>query len=105
MTGKGGKLKPGEVSSFELACINRGSNMAKLVDVQSVLPEQLELVSADPPFNQGGDGIYLWRFEGLGAGEKRSIKITYKVKSRTAVGTSMQVKNILKYQDLLGKGY
>jgi uncharacterized membrane protein len=105
MTGKGGKLKPGEVSSFELDCVNRGSNMAKLVDVQSVLPGQLQLVSADPAFNRESDGVYLWRFEGLGAGEKRSIKITYKVKSGTAVGTSMQVKNILKYQDLLGNGY
>jgi len=105
MIGKGGKLKPGEVSSFELNCTNRGSNIAKLVDVQSFLPDQLTLVSADPAFTRGSDGVYTWRFDELGAGEKRNIKVNYKVKSGTAVGTNMQVKNILKYQDPLGNSY
>ncbi len=105
MIGKGGRLKPGEVSSFELSCTNRGSNMAKQVDVQSFLPGQLALVSADPAFTRGSDGVYTWRFEELGSGEKRSIKVNYKVKSGTAVGTNMQVKNILKYQDPLGNNY
>nr|WP_230199024.1 tetratricopeptide repeat protein [Geotalea daltonii] len=105
MTGKGGKVKPGEVSSFELSCTNRGSNLAKVVDVQTVLPQQLAIVSADPAFSSGTGGVYTWRFEDMGSGEKRNIKITYKVKTGAVVGTNMQIKNTLKYQDLLGMNY
>jgi uncharacterized membrane protein len=105
MTGKGGKVKPGEVSSFELSCTNHGSNLAKVVDVKSILPQQLAMVSADPSFSSGTDGVYTWRFEDMGSGEKRSIKITYKVKTGAVVGTNMQIKNVLKYQDLLGMNY
>ncbi|WP_243371096.1 tetratricopeptide repeat protein [Geotalea sp. SG265] len=105
MTGKGGKVKPGEVSSFELSCTNRGSSLAKVVDVQSILPQQLAMVSADPSFASGSDGVYTWRFEDMGSGEKRSIKITYKVKAGAVVGTNMQIRNVLKYQDLLGMNY
>ncbi|WP_298433672.1 hypothetical protein [Geobacter sp.] len=105
MTGKGGRLKPGEVSSFELNFTNRGSNMAKAVELQSFLPRDLELVASDPSFTKGTNGDYFWRFDELGAGEKRTIKVTFRVKAGTAVGKSIQVRNILKYQDLLGNRY
>jgi uncharacterized membrane protein len=105
MAAKGGRLKPGEVSSLELNCINSGSNMAKQVTLQSILPAQLELVAADPMFSRGDNGIYTWRFEELGAGERRNIKVTYRVKPGIAVGTNMQLKNLLNYQDQLGNRY
>ncbi|WP_298271636.1 hypothetical protein, partial [Geobacter sp.] len=105
MTGKGGRLKPGEVSSFELNFTNRGSNMAKAVELQSFLPRDLELVASDPSFTKGTNGDYFWRFDELGAGEKRTIKVTFRVKAGTAVGKSIQVRNVLKYQDLLGNRY
>ena len=105
MAGKGGRLKPGEVSSLELNCVNLGSNMAKQVTLQSIIPEQLELVAADPAFTKADNGVYTWRFDELGAGEKRSIKVSYRVKQGIAVGTSMQMKNLLNYQDQLGNRY
>ena len=105
MAAKGGRLKPGEVSSLELNCANRGSNMAKQVILQSILPAQLELVAADPAFTKADNGVYTWRFDELGAGEKRSIKVSYRVKPGIAVGTNMQLKNLLNYQDQLGNRY
>uniref|UniRef100_C6E0T9 Conserved repeat domain protein n=1 Tax=Geobacter sp. (strain M21) TaxID=443144 RepID=C6E0T9_GEOSM len=105
MAAKGGRLKPGEVSSLELSCINRGTNLAKQVTLQSFLPAQLELVAADPGFARADNGVYTWRFDELGAGEKRNIKVTYRVKPGIAVGTSMQLKNLLNYQDPIGNRY
>ncbi|ABB33440.1 pentapeptide repeat protein [Geobacter metallireducens GS-15] len=105
MSGKGGRLKPGEVSSFELNFTNRGSSMAKAVELQSVLPEDLELVASDPSFGRAKNGDYIWKFDELGAGEKRVIKVTFRVKAGTAVGRSIQVKNVLNYQDQLGNRY
>ena len=105
MASKGGRLKPGEVSSLELNFINRGSNLAKQVTLQSMLPEQLELVAADPAFSKADNGVFIWRFDQLGAGEKRNIKVTYRVKPGIAVGTSMQLKNLLNYQDPIGTRY
>ncbi|WP_318556911.1 hypothetical protein [Geobacter anodireducens] len=105
MSGKGGRLKPGEVSSFELNFTNRGSNMAKSVELQSTMPRDLELVASDPSFARNANGDYLWTFDELGASEKRTIKVTFRVRSGTAVGTSIQVKNVLKYQDQLGNRY
>ncbi len=105
MAGKGGKMKPGQVSTFELDCGNSGSSLAKIVEIQSLVPEQIELVASDPGFSKGSNGSYVWKFEELGAGEKRSIKVTYRVKSGTAMGTSLQLTNVLKYQDRLGNVY
>ncbi|RNC72298.1 MAG: DUF11 domain-containing protein [Desulfuromonadales bacterium] len=105
MGGKGGRLKPGEVSSFELTFTNRGSTMAKAVELQSALPADLELVASDPAFGRGRDGDYLWKFDEIGAGEKRTIKVTFRVKAGTAVGRNIQVKNVLKYQDQMGNRY
>lgn len=105
LAARGGKLKPGEVSSLDLNCVNRGSSLAKQVILQSALPAQLELVAAEPAFSRYDNGVYLWRLDELGAGEKRSIKVTYRVKPGVAVGTSVQMKNSLNYQDLLGNRY
>jgi len=105
MSGRGGRLKPGEVSSFELTFTNSGSSMAKAVELQSVLPADLELVASDPSFGRADNGDYLWKFDELGAGEKRVIKVTFRVKAGTAVGRSIQVKNVLNYQDQLGNRY
>ncbi len=105
MAAKGGRLRPGEVSSLELNCTNSGSNIAKQVTLQSIIPTQLEVVAADPMFSRSDNGIYTWRFDELGAGEKRNIKVTYRVKPGIAVGTNMQLKNLLSYQDQLGNRY
>lgn len=105
MAARGGKIKPGEVSSLELNCVNRGSNLAKQVTLQSILPAQLEMVAAEPAFSKADNGVYLWRFDELRAGEKRTIKVTYRVKPGLAVGTSMQLKNLVNYQDTLGNRY
>ncbi|TSK06704.1 MAG: outer membrane protein assembly factor BamD [Geobacter sp.] len=102
---RGGKLKPGEVSSLDLNCVNRGSSPAKQVILQSALPAQLELVAAEPPFSRYNNGVYLWRLDELGAGERRSIKLTYRVKPGVAVGTNVQMKTSLIYHDLLGNRY
>jgi uncharacterized membrane protein len=105
MTGKGGKMKPGEVSTIELSCVNSGSSLAKIVEIQSLLPEQLELVASEPLVNQQKESNYVWRFEELGAGEKRSIRLTYRLRSGSSVGTSIALKNVLKYQDQAGNTY
>ncbi|WP_223908075.1 tetratricopeptide repeat protein [Geobacter sp. AOG1] len=105
MSGKGGKLKPGDVSSFELTGVNRGSLLARVVEMRSSMPANLELVTSEPPVSGGQDGNYLWRFAELGAGEKKVVKVTFKVKQGIAVGTSIQVKNTITYEDPLGNGY
>ncbi len=105
MTGRGGRLRPGEVATFDLNCINRGSSIAKVVDMQTVLPEALELVASDPAVSRGRGGEYIWKFEELGAGEKKGARVSFRVKSGVAVGTNLQVKNLLRYQDQLGNSY
>lgn len=105
VAGKGGKIRPGEVSSFELSFVNVGSSMAKMVDVKSSLPDQLELIAAEPVVSSKNNGDYSWRFDELGSGEKRSVRISYRIKPGTAVGTSLALKNILTYQDQVGNNY
>lgn len=105
MTGRGGKLRPGEVATFDLTCINRGSSIAKVVEMQTVLPDALELVASDPPVGRGKVGEYLWKFEELGAGERKGARVSFRVKSGIVVGTNVQVKNLLRYQDQLGNTY
>jgi uncharacterized membrane protein len=104
VAGKAGKIRPGEVSSFDLTCENTGSSMAKMVDIRSSLPEQLELVAADP-VAAGRNGEYSWKFDELGAGEKRKISVSYRIKAGTASGTSLALKNVIKYQDQVGNSY
>lgn len=105
MAGRDGRLKPGEVASFDLTISNKGSNLAKVVELQSTWPEQLELVAADPANSTFSNGNITWRFKEVGANEKRSIKVSFRVKPGTGVGTNIQVKNILTYEDQIGNRY
>jgi len=105
MTGLNGRLKPGDVASFDLTVTNSGSNLARIVELQSAWPEQLELVAAEPAASAVSNGAVVWRFKELGAGEKRSIKVSFRVKPGIGVGTAIQVKNILSYEDQLGNRY
>ncbi|MBT1071856.1 tetratricopeptide repeat protein [Geobacter chapellei] len=105
MAGQNGRLKPGEVASFDLTITNRGSNLAKVVELQSAWPEQLELVASDPANSSVSGGNIVWKFKELGAGEKRSIKVSFRIKFGTSVGTNIKVTNVLKYEDQLGNRY
>ena len=105
MSGRDGKLKPGEVASFDLTISNRGSNLARIVELKSAWPEQLELVAADPSVNSISNGTLHWNFKEVGAGEKRVIKVSFRVKPGTGMGTNIQVKNILTYEDQIGNRY
>jgi len=105
ITARDARLKPGEVASFDLVVTNSGSNMAQTVELHSSWPEQLELVGADPANSSSDNGNIIWKFKELGAGEKRSIRVSFKVKHGIGVGTSIQVKNILTYEDQAGNRY
>ncbi|MBK5274668.1 MAG: DUF11 domain-containing protein [Desulfuromonadales bacterium] len=105
MTAREGQLKPGEVTSFDLRITNSGSSLARIVELQGTWPDQLELVAADPSSSSSVNGNILWKFKEVGAGEKRTIKVSFRVKSGTSVGTNIQVKNQLSYEDQLGNRY
>ncbi len=105
MTSTNGRLKPGDIASFDLTITNSGSNLARLVELQSRWPEQLELIAADPASSTSSNGSLFWRFKEMGAGEKRTITVSFRVKPGTGVGTAIQVKNILTYEDQLGNRY
>jgi uncharacterized membrane protein len=105
MTARDGRLKPGEVASFDLTITNRGSNLARVVELRGAWPEQLELIAADPSSSPAGNGNILWNFKEVGAGEKRTIKVSFRVKPGIEVGTNIQVKNLLSYEDQLGNRY
>jgi uncharacterized membrane protein len=105
MVGRDSSLKPGEIASFDLTVVNKGSNLAQVVELQSTWPELLELVAAEPVNSVAADGRIIWRFKEVGAGEKRSIKVSFRVKAGTGAGTNVQVKNILIYEDQLGNKY
>jgi len=105
VTARDGRLKPGDVASFDMVVTNSGSNLARIVELQSTWPEELELVAADPSNSSVSNGNILWDFKELGAGEKRSIKVSFRVKHGIGVGTNIQVKNILTYEDQLGNRY
>ena len=63
------------------------------------------LVAADQAAGKTGAGASLWRFSELGAGEKRVVKASFRIKSGTGVGTGVQLKSILTYQDQVGNRY
>lgn len=105
MSGKDGRLKPGEVASFDLSITNKGSNLARVVELQSSWPDQLELVAAEPVNSSISNGNIIWRFKEMGAAEKRIIKVSFRVKPGTGVGTNIQVKNVMTYEDQLGNRY
>ena len=105
LAGRDGRLKPGDVASFDLTITNNGSNLARVVELQTAWPEQLELIAADPSTSSVNNGTVIWRFKEMGAGEKRIIKVSFRVKPGTGVGTAIQVKNIMTYEDQLGNRY
>ena len=105
MTAHDGRIKPGDVASFDLIITNHGSNLARLVKLQGTWPEQLELIATDPAVSSTSDGNILWKFKEVGAGEKRTIKVSYRVKPGTEVGTNLQVINLMSYEDQLGNRY
>lgn len=105
MAGRDERPKPGDVASFDLTISNNGSNLARVVELQSAWPDQLELIAAVPDTTSVVNGNVIWRFKELGAGEKRSIKVSFRVKTGTGVGTALQVKNVLTYEDQLGNRY
>ena len=75
------------------------------MELQGTWPDQLELIVAEPAVSSAGTGDILWKFKELGAGEKRTIKVSFRVKSGIGVGTNIQVKNLLSYEDQLGNRY
>ena len=105
VVGRDSRLKPGEIATFELNVVNRGSNLARTVELQSNWPEQLELIAAEPANSSGNANGFQWKFKELGAGEKKTIRVSFRVKAGIGVGTSMQVKNIMTYEDQLGNRY
>ncbi len=105
MVGRDEHPRPGEVASFDLTITNRGSNIARVVELQSVWPEQLDLIAAEPANSSANAGNVLWKFNELGAGEKRTIKVSFRVKAGTGVGTNIHVRNVLSYEDQLGNRY
>jgi len=105
MSARDGKLKPGEVASFDLTVTNNGTNLARVVELQSAWPQELDLVAAEPASSQNANGTIVWKFKELGAGEKRTIKVSFRIKPGTVVGTAIQVKNVMKYEDQLGNRY
>jgi hypothetical protein len=105
MAARDGQLKPGDIASFDLNITNHGSNLARVVELQSAWPEQLELIASEPGTSEAANGTIIWRFKELGAGEKRTIKVSFRVKPGTGVGTAIQVRNILTYEDQLGNRY
>ena len=102
---KAGRLKPGEVASVEVVCLNRGSSLARSVTVQSVLPPQLELVATEPMAAMSPGGELTWTIPELGAGEKRTMRLIYRVKSGISAGASLAVSNRVTYEDHLGNRY
>lgn len=105
MSAREGRLKPGEVATFDLNITNRGSSLARIVELRGTWPEQLELVAADPSSSSVAGGTILWNFKEFGAGEKRTVKVSFRVKPGTGVGTNIQVKSLLSYEDQLGNRY
>jgi len=104
MKGRDGRLIPGELLTVELSVVNRGSSLARSVEVATTWPEQMELVATESGTKTDSSGV-TWRFAELGAGERRVVKASFRVKPTTAVGTGLQLKSVLNYQDQLGNRY
>ncbi len=105
MKGREGRMVPGELLTVELDILNQGSNLAKQVELELAWPAQVELVAADQTAGKAAAGSSVWRFNELGAGEKRVIKASFRIKSGTGVGTGVQLKSMLTYQDQAGNRY
>lgn len=104
MKGKGGRLVPGELLTVDLTITNQGSNLARKVVVNSTWPEQIELVATEPSTASTPTGLS-WSFSELGAGEKRVVKASFRVKPTSTVGTGLSLKSELTYQDQQGNRY
>lgn len=105
LSGKGGRLKPGEISRLELNVVNRGSNLAKDLEVRSTLPAGLDIVASEPAASDVRNADRVWKFAELGPGERRTIVLAFKVKPTVAAGTSIRIENALRYKDQLGNTY
>ena len=105
MKGREGRMVPGELLTVDFDILNQGSNLAKQVEMEVTWPDQVELVTASQTAGQSTSGNSLWRFNELGAGEKRVIKASFRIKSGTGVGTGVQLKSRLTYQDQAGNRY
>jgi uncharacterized membrane protein len=105
MKGREGRMVPGDLLTIDLDILNRGSNLAKQVELAVTWPEQIELVATDQAADKTGAGTSVWRFSELGAGEKRVVKVSFRIKSGTGVGTGVQLKSVLTYQDQVGNRY
>jgi len=105
MKGREGRMVPGELLNVELNVRNQGSNLAKLVELDVRWPDQVELVTADTAACRSQSGGSSWCFSELGAGEKRVVKASFRIKSGTGVGTGVQLKSVLSYQDHVGNRY
>lgn len=105
MKGREGRMVPGELLTVELDILNQGSNLAKQVELEVTWPDQIELVAADQAAGKTLSGASIWRFNELGAGEKRLIKASFRIKPGTSVGTGVQLKSMLTYQDQAGNRY
>ena len=73
VTARDGRLKPGDVASFDMVVTNSGSNLARIVELQSTWPEELELVAADPSNSSVSNGNILWNFKERGL-ELRNVR-------------------------------
>lgn len=106
LKGRGGSLVPGDLLTADLVVTNQGSNLAKGVELQASWPAQLELVASEPAAQAAGGGSgAAWQLHELGAGEKRVVKASFRVRPGTGVGTGIQVKSRLSYYDQLGNRY
>jgi type II secretory pathway pseudopilin PulG len=104
-TGGGGRLKPGEVASLEVICLNRGLALARDVTVRSFLPDQLELIATEPAAVTARNGELTWTIPQLGAGEKRSLRLIYRVRPGVVAGASLEVTSRVTYEDHQGNRY
>ncbi len=104
LVGEGGRLKPGEIAIIELTCFNRGSAVARSVSLESVIPEQLELVGTEPVASLRGKEP-AWTIEELGAGEKRSFRIISRVRHGIRAGSSLAIAGKVFYEDYQGNRY
>lgn len=100
-----GSLKPGEISHLRMSIVNNGSSMAKEVEVQSVVPDGIEIVGAEPGLSMERDHGKLWLFPELGPGEKRNIVLAYRVKPGIAAGTNLRIETMVRYRDQKGNQY
>jgi uncharacterized membrane protein len=104
LAGEGGRLKPGEIAIVELTCLNRGSAVARSVSLESMLPEQLEVVATEPVASlRGKDPV--WVIAELGAGEKRIFRIISRVRHGIRAGSSLSIAGKVYYEDYQGNRY